>query len=156
MLEFAATSTGARLVSAGFRLIAAVGVRRNLCIFVRVFRLQFGFADGSGRRFGEGNRDLVEDGEGGLEAHRGRRLGVDEDGVNGFDGGFGQGLGLLAKEQSAIVLDPGEFGAEKRGVAAPVTDGIAMDSGCGGGIGERRAIGKRDNDLVLDGRELRL
>jgi hypothetical protein len=30
-----------------------------------------------------------------------------------------------------------------------------MDSGCGGGIGERRAIGKRDNDLVLDRRELR-
>ena len=156
MLEFAATSTGARLVSAGFRLIAAVGVRRNLCIFVRVFRLQFGFADGSGRRFGEGNRDVVEDGERSLEAHGGGRLRVGEDGMDGFDGGFGEGFGLLAKEQSAIVLDPGEFGAEKRGVAAPVTDGIAMDSGCGRGIGERRAIGKRGNDLVLDGRELRL
>ena len=155
MLEFAATSTGARLVSAGFRLIAAVGVRGNLCIFVHVFRFQFGFPAGSDRRFGEWNRDLVEDGEGGLEAHRGRRLGIDEDGVNGFDGGFGQGFGLVAKEQGTIVLGMGEFCAEQRGVAAPVTDGIAMDSGCGGGIGERRAIGKRDNDLVLDRRELR-
>jgi len=152
LLEFAATGTGARVVWSGFRLYAAVGVGRNLCIFVHVFRLWFGFGDG---RFGEGSRDLMEDRESSLEAHGGRRLGVGEDGANGFDGGFGQGFGLVAKEQGTIVLGMGEFCAEQRGVAAPVTDGIAMDSGCGGGSGERRAIGKRGNDLVLEGRELR-
>jgi len=153
LLEFAPTSTGARFVSAGFRLFTAIGAGRNLCTFVHVFRLRFGFGDE--RRFGQGSRDLIENGKRCFEAHGGGGLGIDEDGMDGFNGGFGEGFGVLAKEQSAIVLGASEFRAKQSGVAMPVTDGIAMDAGCGGGSGERRAVGKRCNDLVLDGRELR-
>ena len=142
LLEFAAAVAGARLVTAGFW-----GV--HLCIFVHVGGVWDGDLWGFGKRHG----GLAEDGERGFEAHGGGGFRVGEDLADGLERDIGEGFGLFADEEGAVVLRFGERGAEGGRDAKPVGDGVAVNSGCVGGSGKGDARGERGNDLVLDGAE---
>ena len=94
--------------------------------------------------------DDLQDGERGSEANRGGGLRIGEDLPDVVDGEVGEGFGFFAEEQSAVVLGVREGVLEGEGVAAPVSDGVAVNAGLFGGVGSGGAVrqGADDGELL--------
>lgn len=151
LLEFTSAAAGAGFIPADLGFFAAVGNREPLCIFVHGGR---GLHSGNGIEIQhgfEGCRRLLQNGEGGFKAHGRRCLGVGENLANGVDGSCGEHVDLISYEQGAVVQGVGEGRAEDLRGAAPVGDGVAMNAGLCGGIGDGRTIGKGGDHLILKG-----
>lgn len=85
--------------------------------------------------------DEIEDVLGGLAADGRRGGGVGEERAESFKGEAGEGFGLFAKDEGTVVLGVGEGDLEVGTFAAPVGDGIAVDTGLRGGFGDTGALG---------------
>jgi hypothetical protein len=102
------------------------------------------------RRLGWQGGGLVENGERGLQAHRGCDLGILQNLADGPERASGELFSLFAEEQGAIIKRVDECGSEFGGGATPIADGVAMDFGFVGGLGYGRPTGQRREDLILN------
>jgi len=139
-------------------VFATDGLRLRLCILcrivhivhrwirVRVDLLEVELDLGFGRRRGRG---FIEDVEGGFEADAGRGFGIGEERFESCIGLVDEGLGAFAVKERAVVLSVGEGKLECDLVASPVVDGVAMDAGLGGGVGDGNTVRQGVNNLDL-------
>ena len=103
-----------------------------------------------GRHLGGGD---VHDGERGFEANGWGRLRVGEDAADVVEGKLQEFLGIFPEEERAVILRVAEGELEADVCAPPVGDGVAMNAGLIGGLGEAGAGGNRVECECLFGGE---
>jgi hypothetical protein len=102
------------------------------------------------RRLGRRGSGLVENGESGLQAHRGCDLGILQNLADSDERASGELFNLFAEEQGAIIERVDKCGPKFGGGATPIADGVAVDFGFVGGLRDGRATGQRREDLILN------
>ena len=94
----------------------------------------------------------LDDRESGFQFDAGGGFRVGEDLLDGLESDGEEFLDFLAAAEGAIVLGVGEGVLKDYGVAAPVVDGVAMDSGFTSGGRQGGSAGERvDDDQLLRG-----
>ena len=79
-----------------------------------------------------------------------------EDFAEGIEGQAGELLSAFAEDAGTVGLEIGKGLLELRRTAAPIGDGVAVNAGCGGGLGEVRAAGQGVEDLGLLSGKIRI